>query len=210
MIALMRSPPLSFKDLTAFALDAPVCAIINSMSLGEQAAEQHLRRNPSSWTGREGNHGCVMSTEVAVVALQDHASLWNTGENRASDVVNAACDALVATRHSWSSHPRRLHACRGGLRRPRSSGSTSRPRCATRTRHEPCCHTVFTAGCTGSVTGTSWKHRPRVRPLQQVVDSLIRPHRPGKPSETPASHRAEEGDHHALCRLQISQVPRND
>ncbi|MGW5640183.1 hypothetical protein [Streptomyces sp. NPDC003832] len=35
-------------------------------------------------------------TEAAAIALQDHAVLWSTGEVRASDVVNAACDALVA------------------------------------------------------------------------------------------------------------------
>ena len=36
------------------------------------------------------------STESAARALQDHAVLWSTGESRAIDVVNAACDALVA------------------------------------------------------------------------------------------------------------------
>ncbi|MFI0219722.1 hypothetical protein [Streptomyces lydicus] len=35
-------------------------------------------------------------TEAAVIALQDHAILWSVGEISASDVVNAACDALVA------------------------------------------------------------------------------------------------------------------
>jgi hypothetical protein len=44
----------------------------------------------------EGNHGRVTSTEAAAIALQDHAALWNMGEIRASDVVIAACDALVA------------------------------------------------------------------------------------------------------------------
>ncbi|MGW4510355.1 hypothetical protein ACWENO_37545 [Streptomyces sp. NPDC004436] len=50
----------------------------------------------STWTHREGNHGRVTSTEAAAIALQDHAALWSMGEIRASDVVNAACDALVA------------------------------------------------------------------------------------------------------------------
>ncbi|MFD0385793.1 hypothetical protein ACFQ2B_35920 [Streptomyces stramineus] len=36
------------------------------------------------------------STESAARALQDHAVLWSIGEIRATDVVNAACDALVA------------------------------------------------------------------------------------------------------------------
>ncbi|MFF3934255.1 hypothetical protein [Streptomyces hirsutus] len=36
------------------------------------------------------------STESAACALQDHAVLWSIGETRAIDVVNAACDALVA------------------------------------------------------------------------------------------------------------------
>ncbi|MFF3644538.1 hypothetical protein [Streptomyces sp. NPDC002564] len=34
--------------------------------------------------------------EAAAIALQDHAALWSTGEIRARDVVEAACDALVA------------------------------------------------------------------------------------------------------------------
>ncbi|MCX5415755.1 hypothetical protein [Streptomyces sp. NBC_00059] len=38
----------------------------------------------------------MTSTEAAAIALHDHAVLWSTGEIRASDVVNAACDALVA------------------------------------------------------------------------------------------------------------------
>ncbi|MDH2387275.1 hypothetical protein QCN29_00430 [Streptomyces sp. HNM0663] len=38
----------------------------------------------------------MTSTEAAAIALQDHAALWSVGEIRASDVVNAACDALVA------------------------------------------------------------------------------------------------------------------
>ncbi|WP_406376228.1 hypothetical protein OG788_42460 [Streptomyces sp. NBC_00647] len=38
----------------------------------------------------------MTSTEAAALALQDHAALWSMGEIRASDVVNAACDALVA------------------------------------------------------------------------------------------------------------------
>ncbi|MGV9761185.1 hypothetical protein ACWDUC_35970 [Streptomyces tricolor] len=38
----------------------------------------------------------MTSTEAAAIALQDHAALWSMGETRASDVVNAACDALVA------------------------------------------------------------------------------------------------------------------
>ncbi|MFF4093797.1 hypothetical protein ACFYYY_08075 [Streptomyces sp. NPDC001834] len=37
----------------------------------------------------------MTSTEAAAIALQDHAALWSMGEIRASDVVNAACDALV-------------------------------------------------------------------------------------------------------------------
>lgn len=36
------------------------------------------------------------STESAARALQDHAVLWSICEIRATDVVNAACDALVA------------------------------------------------------------------------------------------------------------------
>ncbi|WP_326586100.1 hypothetical protein [Streptomyces sp. NBC_01294] len=35
-------------------------------------------------------------TESAASALQDHASLWRVGEGCATDVVSAACDALVA------------------------------------------------------------------------------------------------------------------
>ncbi|MFF2521429.1 hypothetical protein [Streptomyces liangshanensis] len=35
-------------------------------------------------------------TEAAASALQDHAALWSMGDVQASDVVNAACDALVA------------------------------------------------------------------------------------------------------------------
>ncbi|MFG2840938.1 hypothetical protein ACGFYE_38805 [Streptomyces zaomyceticus] len=38
----------------------------------------------------------MTSTEAAVIALQDHAALWSVGVVRASEVVNAACDALVA------------------------------------------------------------------------------------------------------------------
>ncbi|EGJ72705.1 hypothetical protein STTU_p0092 (plasmid) [Streptomyces sp. Tu6071] len=38
----------------------------------------------------------MTSTEAAAIALQDHAALWSMGEIRASDVVNAACEALVA------------------------------------------------------------------------------------------------------------------
>lgn len=38
----------------------------------------------------------MTSTEAAASALQDHATLWSVGEVRASDVVKAACDALVA------------------------------------------------------------------------------------------------------------------
>ncbi|MDG9710442.1 hypothetical protein [Streptomyces sp. DH10] len=38
----------------------------------------------------------MTSTEAAAIALQDHAALWSVGEIRASDVVEAACDALVA------------------------------------------------------------------------------------------------------------------
>ncbi|MGW7379184.1 hypothetical protein [Streptomyces sp. NPDC054794] len=34
--------------------------------------------------------------ESAASALQDHAALWSVGEIRATDVVSAACDALVA------------------------------------------------------------------------------------------------------------------
>ncbi|MFI7322762.1 hypothetical protein [Streptomyces venezuelae] len=33
---------------------------------------------------------------AAALALQDHAVLWHAGASRASDVVDAACDALVA------------------------------------------------------------------------------------------------------------------
>ncbi|WP_284574618.1 hypothetical protein [Streptomyces sp. 2P-4] len=38
----------------------------------------------------------MTSTEAAAIALQDHAALWRAREISASDVVNAACDALVA------------------------------------------------------------------------------------------------------------------
>ncbi|MFD5063485.1 hypothetical protein [Streptomyces sp. NPDC058394] len=38
----------------------------------------------------------MTSAEAAATALQDQAALWSMGEIRASDVVNAACDALVA------------------------------------------------------------------------------------------------------------------
>lgn len=38
----------------------------------------------------------MTSTESAASNLQDHAALWSMGEIRASDVVSAACDALVA------------------------------------------------------------------------------------------------------------------
>ncbi|MFI6093157.1 hypothetical protein [Streptomyces sp. NPDC051218] len=38
----------------------------------------------------------MTSTEAAMTALQDHAALWSMGEIRASDVVDVACDALVA------------------------------------------------------------------------------------------------------------------
>ena len=38
----------------------------------------------------------MTSSEAAAIALQDHVALWSMGEIRASDVVNAACDALVA------------------------------------------------------------------------------------------------------------------
>ncbi|MGV9457063.1 hypothetical protein [Streptomyces sp. NPDC003635] len=34
--------------------------------------------------------------EAAAIAFQDHAALWSMGEIPASDVVKAACDALVA------------------------------------------------------------------------------------------------------------------
>ncbi|MGV9887059.1 hypothetical protein [Streptomyces sp. NPDC003395] len=37
----------------------------------------------------------MTSTQAAALALQDHAALWSMGEIRASDVVDAACDALV-------------------------------------------------------------------------------------------------------------------
>ncbi|MER7112700.1 hypothetical protein [Streptomyces sp. NPDC000229] len=38
----------------------------------------------------------MTSTKAAAIALQDHAALWSVGEIRASDVVSAACNALVA------------------------------------------------------------------------------------------------------------------
>ncbi|MFJ3660299.1 hypothetical protein ACIPPM_07495 [Streptomyces sp. NPDC090119] len=38
----------------------------------------------------------MTSTEAAALALQDHAALWSAGDVRASDVVDAACSALVA------------------------------------------------------------------------------------------------------------------
>ncbi|MBV1941233.1 hypothetical protein KUF83_32420 [Streptomyces sp. BV286] len=37
-----------------------------------------------------------MTSTEAARAFQDHAALWSTGDARASDVVNAACDALAA------------------------------------------------------------------------------------------------------------------
>lgn len=42
------------------------------------------------------NHEQVTSNEAAAIALQERAALWSTGELRASDVVDAACDALIA------------------------------------------------------------------------------------------------------------------
>ncbi|MFJ8865290.1 hypothetical protein ACIRD6_05935 [Streptomyces sp. NPDC102473] len=38
----------------------------------------------------------MTSTEAAAIALQDHAALWSAGEISASEVVDAACGALVA------------------------------------------------------------------------------------------------------------------
>ncbi|WP_256122996.1 hypothetical protein [Streptomyces sp. LUP47B] len=38
----------------------------------------------------------MTSAEAAAIALQDHPALWGMGEIRASEVVDAACDALVA------------------------------------------------------------------------------------------------------------------
>ncbi|MGW4055406.1 hypothetical protein ACWENA_31740 [Streptomyces sp. NPDC004779] len=38
----------------------------------------------------------MTSTEAAAIALQDHAALWSVGEISASEVVDSACDALVA------------------------------------------------------------------------------------------------------------------
>ncbi|MFD0377317.1 hypothetical protein [Streptomyces sp. NPDC127112] len=38
----------------------------------------------------------MTSTEAAAIALQDHAALWSAGEISAGEVVDAACDALVA------------------------------------------------------------------------------------------------------------------
>ncbi|MBK3557778.1 hypothetical protein JHN55_14825 [Streptomyces sp. MBT56] len=38
----------------------------------------------------------MTSTEAAAIALQDNAALWSAGEISASEVVDAACDALVA------------------------------------------------------------------------------------------------------------------
>ncbi|MCF3179054.1 hypothetical protein IPZ70_03720 [Streptomyces polychromogenes] len=38
----------------------------------------------------------MTSIEAAAIALQDHAALWSAGEISASEVVDAACDALVA------------------------------------------------------------------------------------------------------------------
>lgn len=38
----------------------------------------------------------MTSAEAPVVALQDHAVLWSVGEISASEVVDSACDALVA------------------------------------------------------------------------------------------------------------------
>ncbi|MFI1658354.1 hypothetical protein ACH4ZU_26130 [Streptomyces sp. NPDC020472] len=38
----------------------------------------------------------MTSTRAAAIALQDRAALWSMGEVRAIEVVNAACDALVA------------------------------------------------------------------------------------------------------------------
>ncbi|ROV69701.1 hypothetical protein [Streptomyces globisporus] len=38
----------------------------------------------------------MTSTEAAAIALQDNAALWSAGEISASEIVDAACDALVA------------------------------------------------------------------------------------------------------------------
>ncbi|MFE0358866.1 hypothetical protein ACFW2I_36105 [Streptomyces nigra] len=68
----------------------------SARALLEQAAEQHFDETGSTATHHEGNHGRVMSTEAAALALQDYAALWSMGEIRATDVVTGACNALVA------------------------------------------------------------------------------------------------------------------
>ncbi|MEU3369347.1 hypothetical protein ABZ734_02465 [Streptomyces sp. NPDC006660] len=68
----------------------------SARALLEQATNSTLDEICSTRTQRERNHGRMTSTEAAAIALQDHAALWSMGEIRASDVVNAACDALVA------------------------------------------------------------------------------------------------------------------
>lgn len=50
----------------------------------------------STGTRRWGEHGWMPSTEAAAGELQDCATLWSAGEIPATDVVSAACDALVA------------------------------------------------------------------------------------------------------------------
>lgn len=50
----------------------------------------------STGTRPESNRGRVTSTETAAIALQDRAALRRAGDVSASEVVDAACDALVA------------------------------------------------------------------------------------------------------------------
>ncbi|MEU4359123.1 hypothetical protein [Streptomyces virginiae] len=38
----------------------------------------------------------MTSTEAVAIALQDHAALWGVGEISASEMIDSACDALVA------------------------------------------------------------------------------------------------------------------
>ncbi|MFF3561336.1 hypothetical protein ACFYXS_14970 [Streptomyces sp. NPDC002574] len=54
----------------------------------------------------------MSSAETAAHTLQDCAILWSIGESRASDVVSAACDALVTGLDSPAL--RRLAACTRG------------------------------------------------------------------------------------------------
>ncbi|MEH0589473.1 hypothetical protein QA942_37730 [Streptomyces sp. B21-106] len=60
------------------------------------SARTRLAQSLARASIHEGRHGQVMSTEAAALALQDQAALWSMGEICATDVVTAACNALVA------------------------------------------------------------------------------------------------------------------